>query len=221
MRSRILYTSFPRTGTVWTEKVLTEYLDSIDFNYSIVSHHGMWTNYPMRLESPIIEETIAATEICFHKRRRDHKRTFFSNLETLKIACKNYSTPKVVDAVDILTNIFGVYVDYYRKWNKYIDTYPRARFIYHEDMLEQKEDYLSPILKASDIEIDKYKLKKSFDKHSTKKTVSKIHIERQGTSIGNHLIQYLEPDYEKRYEKFLNEWGDIIDNKLKRSEIAN
>ena len=216
MRSRILYTSFPRTGTVWTEKVITEYLDSIDFNYSIVAHHGMWTNYPMDLQSPITQETVAKAEICFHKRRRNHKRTLFSNLERFKIA---YSDRASED--DMLCNIFDVYVDYHRKWNKYINTYPRARFIYHEDMLEQKEDYLSQILKASGIEINEDKLKKSFDKYSTKKAVSKVHIERQGINLGNHMVQYLEPDYEERYEKFLDEWGDIINDRLKRFKIAS
>ena len=33
------------------------------------------------------------------------------------------------------------------------------------------------------------------------------------------MIQYLEPDYEERYEKFLDEWGEKLDDKLKRFEI--
>ena len=88
-------------------------------------------------------------------------------------------------------------------------------------MLEQKEDYLGSILEKSGIDLDKDKLKKSFDKYSTKKAVSKVHIERQGINLGNHMVQYLEPDYEERYEKFLDEWGDIINNRLKRFEIAS
>ena len=217
MRSRILYTSFPRTGTVWTEKIITEYLDSIDFNYSIVAHHGMWTNYPMDLQSPITQETVAKAEICFHKRRRNHKRTLFSNLERFKIAYSDRASE-----TEMLCNIFDTYVNYHKRWSGYINKYPHVRSIHHEDMLEQKEDYLSPILKDSGIDVDKDKLKKCFDKYSTKKAVSKVHIKRQGeASLGNHMIQYLEPDYEERYEKFLDEWGDIINDRLKRFKIAS
>ena len=215
MHSKILYTSFPRTGTVWTEKILIEYLDSIDFNYSITSHHSLWTPYPMDLHTPITRATVEAAEICFHKRRRNHKRTIFSNLERFKIAYSDRASE-----VEMLCNIFDTYVNYHRRWSSYINKYPHTRPIYHEDMLEQKEDYLSPILKDSGIYVDKDKLKKCFDKYSTKKAVSKVHIKRQGeASLGNHMIQYLEPDYEERYEKFLDEWAEKLDDKLERFEI--
>ena len=70
----------------------------------------------------------------------------------------------------MLCNIFDTYVNYHRRWSSYINKYPHTRPIYHEDMLEQKEDYLSPILKDSGIHVDKDKLKKCFDKYSTKKS---------------------------------------------------
>ena len=54
----------------------------------------------------------------------------------------------------------------------------------------------------------------------TQKCALKVHIERQGeASLGNHMIQYLEPDYEERYEKFLDEWAEKLDDKLERFEI--
>ena len=218
MCTRILYTSFPRSGTIWTEQVLKNYFDRINFNYSITSHHGMWTVYPMNLASSTAPSIVDTTGICFHKRRRDHKRVMFSNLERIKVETKLKGS-NATD-VDILVNIFDVYVQYYTIWkayNKYLDVH----FIYHEDMLEQKEDYLGSILEKSGIDLNKDKLKKSFDKYSTKKAVSKVHIERQGINLGNHMVQYLEPDYEERYEKFLDEWGDIINNRLKRFEIAS
>jgi hypothetical protein len=210
MKVKILYVSFPRTGTVWTELVLKSYFDKTGFNYQWDGHHDVRGEFPMkalgdRLPVMIIDSFY---HLILYKYRTDIKRVAFSNLERIISIPSNSRC----NTKDIIKNVIEAYSAHSGKWGRISDDLNRAIKINHELMVERREEYLFQILKqmgGRNQNINTNAIHESF-KETTKEVVAKEHKNR---SDSNGVLNLYDKDgYEKRYDDFLDEYGDWIDS---------
>ena len=210
MKVNILYVSFARTGTVWTELILKSYFDKTGFNYHWDGHHDVRGEFPMKTLGEGLPDTVIDSfyHLILYKYRDDIKRVAFSNLERIRSIPSNshYNTK------DIIKNVIESYSAHSYKWGRISDDLNHAVRINHELMVEGREEYLFQILKqmgATDQNINTNAIHESF-KEITKEVVAKAHKNRSDSN--GVLNLYAKDGYEKKYDDFLDEYGDWIDS---------
>jgi|TARA_Y100000361_G_scaffold40076_1_gene34319 hypothetical protein len=212
MKVNIKYVSYPRTGTIWTELLIKSYFDKTGFNYDMKGHHDLWHIYPMKDVGETFALVGAAnfSHLCIYNYRKNFKRVAFSNFYRITSSESGVAS----DPYDILFNIIDTYSQHLCLWFGIENSHKNVVKIQYESMLEHKEDYFINFLKSigaksKDINIEA--IRKSFEEN-TREKVSQIHKKNQSKKSGN-LVSYVEDNkYETKYNSFLNEYGDWIDD---------
>jgi hypothetical protein len=99
-----------------------------------------------------------------------------------------------------------------------------SKFVY-EDFLNDPVDKFSEAIESISLQnltINKDILSKAIQNWSDKKAISlKTIYHKELDEQNQNYRRYLEPDYEDRYEEFLNEYGDMLDKVYESAKLCN
>ena len=226
----IVHCSFPRTVTQWIRCIINEYLTKVDFKYKWdFSHSVLWNKgnfYSYRpvmfsciLNKKYFENARGVYRHYLYTHRLDYKRVSYSNFK--KILEPTRSTKWYAK------HFLEVYIEHTNHIESILSKYDYpwvSKFVY-EDFLNDPVDKFSEAIESISLQnltIDKDILNKVIQNWSDKKAISlKTIYHEEWDEQNQNYRRYLEPDYEDKYEEFLNEYGDMLDKVYESAKLYN
>lgn len=228
----ILHCSFPRTGTQWIRCVVNDYLTEVGFKYKWdFSHCVSWHEENRYVYEPMVFALIPEEKYVrnsngvyrhyFYTHRLDYKRVSYSNLR--KIINPSRSTKWYAKH----------FLEVYMQHSEHIESiiskhdYPWVTKSNYEDFLNDPVNKFSEAIGSITLQnviVDKDILNKTIENWSDKNSISRkteYHNELCDTGRGQNYRKYLEPDYEEKYEEFLNNHGTMLDEAYESTQIRN
>jgi len=228
----IIHCSFPRTGTQWIRCVVNDYLDRVEFKYKWdFSHSVSWHKENRYSYEPIIFSYIPK-EIYFRNSKGAYRHYFYTyRLDYKRVAYSNFR--KIIDPARSAKWYARHFLEIYTQHTEHIESilskgnYPWVTKFTYEDLLNDPVDKFSEAIESitlQNVTVDKDTLNKAIENWSDKSSVpnkTEYHNELCDTGRGQNYRKYLEPDYEEKYEEFLNNYGVMLDEIYESTQICN
>jgi len=228
----ILHCSFPRTGTQWIRCVINDYFTKVgfkckwDFSHCVSWHEESRYSYEPTIFSLIpevkyVQNAKGVYRHYFYTHRLDYKRVSYSNFR------------KIIDPARSEKWYAKHFLEVYMQHTEHIESilsqynYPWVTKLAYEDLLNDPINKFSEAIGSITLQnviVDKDILNKTIENWSDKNSVARktgYHSELCDTGRGQNYRKYLEPDYEDKYEEFLNNHGSMLDEVYESAQICN